>query len=112
MFCLYLWPVTLYYYFIKDLLTDVVDIVLHCVDQNHLKQKPLQEVFPPIQTFHQVRFSFLFHYLSIPISFNGQSDVVFISLLLYLSIYIYKASVEEQLLRDLDVVYITAENIQ
>eukprot|EP00088_Acartia_fossae_P013682 TRINITY_DN17239_c0_g1_i1.p1 TRINITY_DN17239_c0_g1~~TRINITY_DN17239_c0_g1_i1.p1 ORF type:complete len:481 (-),score=87.08 TRINITY_DN17239_c0_g1_i1:117-1421(-) len=39
---------------IKDLLTDVIDIILHCIDQNHLKQKPLQEVFPPVQTFHQV----------------------------------------------------------
>jgi len=38
----------------RDLLTDVVDIVLHCVDQNHLKQRPLYEVFPPIQTFNQV----------------------------------------------------------
>ena len=39
---------------LRDLLTDVVDIVLHCVDQNHLKQRPLSEVFPPVQTFHQV----------------------------------------------------------
>lgn len=39
---------------IKDLLTDVCDIILHCIDQNHLKQKSLQEVFPPVQTFHQV----------------------------------------------------------
>ena len=39
----------------RDLLTDVVDIVLHCVDHNHLKQRPLSEVFPPIQTFNQVR---------------------------------------------------------
>jgi len=38
----------------RDLLTDVVDIVLHCVDHNHLKQRPLYEVFPPIQTFNQV----------------------------------------------------------
>ena len=38
----------------RDLLTDVVDIVLQCVDHNHLKQRPLAEVFPPIQTFHQV----------------------------------------------------------
>merc|ERR1719361_1529481 len=29
----------------RDLLTDVVDIVLHCVDHNHLKQRPLYEVF-------------------------------------------------------------------
>ena len=57
----------------RDLLTDVVsrrlilldysfhekliqvDIVLHCVDHNHLKQRPLYEVFPPIQTFNQVK---------------------------------------------------------
>ena len=32
-----------------------VDIVLHCVDHNHLKQRPLYEVFPPIQTFNQVK---------------------------------------------------------
>jgi hypothetical protein len=38
----------------RDLLTDVVDIVLHCVDTNHLKQRPLADVFPPIQTFNQV----------------------------------------------------------
>jgi hypothetical protein len=38
----------------QELLTDVVDIILHCVDHNHLKQRPLHEVFPPVQTFHQV----------------------------------------------------------
>merc|ERR1719244_1168403 len=38
----------------RDLLTDVVVIVLHCVDHNHLKQRPLADVFPPIQTFNQV----------------------------------------------------------
>ena len=30
--------------------------MLHCVDHNHLKQRPLYEVFPPIQTFNQVQF--------------------------------------------------------
>ena len=39
---------------LSDLLVDVVDIVLHCVDHNHLKAKKLQEVFPPIASFHQV----------------------------------------------------------
>jgi hypothetical protein len=34
-----------------------VDIILHCVDHNHLKQRPLHEVFPPVQTFHQVMIS-------------------------------------------------------
>ena len=29
--------------------------MLHCVDHNHLKQRPLYEVFPPIQTFNQVK---------------------------------------------------------
>ena len=38
----------------RDLLTDVVDIILHCVDHNHLKARPISEVFPPIQTFNQV----------------------------------------------------------
>ena len=40
----------------RDLLTDVVDIILHCVDHNHLKARPISEVFPPIQTFNQVCF--------------------------------------------------------
>ena len=38
----------------RDLLTDVLDIILHCVDHNHLKQRQISEVFPPIQTFNQV----------------------------------------------------------
>ena len=37
-----------------DLLNPQVDIVLYRVDHNHLKQRPLYEVFPPIQTFNQV----------------------------------------------------------
>ena len=37
-----------------DLLVDVMDIVLHCVDHNHLKAKPLSEVFAPICIFPQV----------------------------------------------------------
>ncbi len=39
---------------LSDLLVDVVDIVLHCVDHNHLKQRPMSEVFPPICVFAQV----------------------------------------------------------
>jgi len=39
---------------LSDLLVDVVDIILHCVDHNHLKAKGMQEVFPPISSFHQV----------------------------------------------------------
>ena len=38
----------------RDFLTDVLDIILHCVDHNHLKQRQISEVFPPIQTFNQV----------------------------------------------------------
>ena len=41
----------------RDLLTDVVDIILHCVDHNHLKQRQISDVFPPIQSFNQVQFS-------------------------------------------------------
>lgn len=39
---------------LSDLMMDVVDIVLHCVDHNHLKSKPLTEVFSPICQFSQV----------------------------------------------------------
>ena len=37
-----------------QLLVDVMDIVLHCVDHNHLKNRPLAEVFPPLASFPQV----------------------------------------------------------
>jgi hypothetical protein len=37
-----------------DLLVDVVDIVLHCVDSNHLKTKSLSELFSPICLFPQI----------------------------------------------------------
>ncbi len=37
-----------------DLLVDVVDIVLHCVDNNHLKGRPMTEVFAPVCQFPQV----------------------------------------------------------
>ena len=39
---------------LTDLLVDVMDIILHCVDHNHLKSKPLSEVFAPICLFPQV----------------------------------------------------------
>nr|CAD7392296.1 unnamed protein product [Timema cristinae] len=37
-----------------DLLVEVVDIVLHCVDPGHLKTRPLGEVFPAVCRFNQV----------------------------------------------------------
>jgi len=37
-----------------DLLVDVVDIVLHCVDNNHLKAKSVSELFSPICFFPQI----------------------------------------------------------
>jgi hypothetical protein len=37
-----------------DLLVDVVDIVLHCVDNNHLKAKSVAELFSPICFFPQI----------------------------------------------------------
>ncbi|XP_033607784.1 WD repeat-containing protein 7-like isoform X1 [Cryptotermes secundus] len=37
-----------------DLLVEVVDIVLHCLDPGHLKVKGLTEVFPAICRFNQV----------------------------------------------------------
>jgi outer membrane murein-binding lipoprotein Lpp len=39
---------------LTDLLVDVVDIVLHCVDHNHLKQRPMAEVFAPVCQFPQI----------------------------------------------------------
>ena len=39
---------------LSDLLVDVMDIVLHCIDHNHLKSKPMSEVFGPICQFPQV----------------------------------------------------------
>ncbi|KAK7866525.1 hypothetical protein R5R35_002482 [Gryllus longicercus] len=38
----------------SDLLIEVVDIVLHCVDPGHLKQQRLNEVFPAVCRFQQV----------------------------------------------------------
>ena len=39
---------------LADLLVDVVDIVLHCVDHNHLKTKSMSELFSPICLFPQI----------------------------------------------------------
>ncbi|XP_076033939.1 WD repeat-containing protein Rbcn-3B isoform X3 [Oratosquilla oratoria] len=40
--------------FIMDLMVEVTDIVLHCVDPGHLKSRGLNEVFPAICGFPQV----------------------------------------------------------
>ncbi|KAF6214726.1 hypothetical protein GE061_009469, partial [Apolygus lucorum] len=37
-----------------DLLVEVVDVILHCVEPGHLKVKPLSEVFPAVCRFNQV----------------------------------------------------------
>lgn len=37
-----------------DLLVDVVDIILHCIDHNHLKARSLAEVFGPTCYFPQI----------------------------------------------------------
>ncbi|KAL0267902.1 UNVERIFIED_CONTAM: hypothetical protein PYX00_010042 [Menopon gallinae] len=38
----------------SDLLVEVMDIILHCVDPGHLKLRPLSEVFPAVCRFNQV----------------------------------------------------------
>ncbi|XP_058794176.1 WD repeat-containing protein 7 isoform X4 [Phymastichus coffea] len=38
----------------NDLLVEVMDIILHCLDPGHLKTKPLNEVFPAVCRFNQV----------------------------------------------------------
>ncbi|CAB0036498.1 unnamed protein product [Trichogramma brassicae] len=38
----------------SDLLVEVMDIILHCLDPGHLKTKPLNEVFPAICKFNQI----------------------------------------------------------
>ncbi|XP_014203336.1 WD repeat-containing protein 7 isoform X3 [Copidosoma floridanum] len=38
----------------SDLLVEVMDIILHCLDPGHLKTKPLNDVFPAICRFNQV----------------------------------------------------------
>ncbi|RZF46081.1 hypothetical protein LSTR_LSTR004794 [Laodelphax striatellus] len=37
-----------------DLLVEVMDVILHCVDPGHLKVRGLDEVFPAVCKFHQV----------------------------------------------------------
>nr|CAD7568431.1 unnamed protein product [Timema californicum] len=41
-------------YHLRYMCTEVVDIVLHCVDPGHLKTRPLGEVFPAVCRFNQV----------------------------------------------------------
>ncbi|XP_078041515.1 WD repeat-containing protein Rbcn-3B isoform X8 [Augochlora pura] len=38
----------------SDLLVEVMDIILHCLDPGHLKAKPLNDVFPAVCRFNQV----------------------------------------------------------
>lgn len=39
---------------VADLIIETVDIILHCLDPNHLKSKELNKVFPPIAKFPSV----------------------------------------------------------
>ncbi|XP_073965073.1 WD repeat-containing protein Rbcn-3B isoform X3 [Choristoneura fumiferana] len=39
---------------VAELLVEVMDIILHCVDQSHLKSKGLSDVFPAICRYNQV----------------------------------------------------------
>ncbi|XP_015792137.1 WD repeat-containing protein 7-like isoform X2 [Tetranychus urticae] len=39
---------------VSDLIIETVDIILHCLDPNHLKSKELGKVFPPITKFPNV----------------------------------------------------------
>nr|XP_032525137.1 WD repeat-containing protein 7-like [Danaus plexippus plexippus] len=39
---------------VAELLVEVMDIILHCVDQSHLKSKGLSEVFPAVCRYNQV----------------------------------------------------------
>jgi len=41
---------------VSDLLGEVVDIVLFCVDSSALKRQRLSEAFPPFQRFHMLSF--------------------------------------------------------
>lgn len=38
----------------SDLLVQLMDIILHCLDPNQLKNRGLQEVFPAVCKFNQV----------------------------------------------------------
>ncbi|KAK6634492.1 hypothetical protein RUM43_011893 [Polyplax serrata] len=42
----------------SDLLVEVIDIILHCLDPGHLKSRPLSEVFPAVCRFNQVSHCF------------------------------------------------------
>ncbi|XP_053212301.1 WD repeat-containing protein 7-like isoform X2 [Panonychus citri] len=39
---------------VSDLIIETIDIILHCLDPNHLKSKELGKVFPPITRFPNV----------------------------------------------------------
>ncbi|KAL1123826.1 hypothetical protein AAG570_001597 [Ranatra chinensis] len=39
---------------ISDLLVEVMDVILHCIEVGHLKTKTLKEVFPAVSQFNQV----------------------------------------------------------
>jgi len=39
-----------------------MDIILHCLDPGHLKMKPLNEVFPAVCRFNQVRYTHTYNY--------------------------------------------------
>ena len=41
---------------VSDLMIETMDIVIHCLDHNHLKMKSLSEVFPSIQKFPNVSY--------------------------------------------------------
>lgn len=55
---------------IANLLVEVMDITLHCVDSTDLKNKPLQEVCPSICKFNQVSHCFSSRRISVGAS-NG-----------------------------------------
>ena len=59
---------------LSDLMVDVVDIVLHCIDHNHLKNKPLGELFGPINQFTQVAHCFQSRRIAVGTK-NGQLAV-------------------------------------
>lgn len=43
--------------------SQVMDIILHCLDPGHLKMKPLNEVFPAVCRFNQVCFKIFYKLL-------------------------------------------------
>ena len=36
------------------MLHQLTDILLHCLDPGHLRQRPMHEVFPVVARFHQI----------------------------------------------------------